>query len=96
MLRQKGATMLKVYIQANGFKMIGKAKDICKKLREYQQYHQTVDDFLLKNQHATKKSPFAYKHDDHSFTLITSKPEVPKLTNYYLLFPTKDRHNKSE
>ncbi|WP_102345686.1 Z-ring formation inhibitor MciZ [Bacillus sp. Marseille-P3661] len=84
--------MLKVYVQENGLKMVGKAKDIIAKLREYNNQHETVHEFLsYNNQKTTKKSPCALTHDMNSFTIIMSKQKVPKLTNYYLLFPSNNK-----
>lgn len=82
--------MIKIYVQSNGFKMVGKAKDIRSKLKEYQQQYKTVDEFLQSNTSETKRSAYSFKHDDNSFTLITPPDKKTKRTLYYLLFPSKN------
>ncbi len=76
--------------------MIGKAKDICKKLREYENRHITVVDFLKTNQCTANHSPYTFLYDGHTFTLFTYNNEVHRLTNYYLLFPSKNKNNNNK
>ena len=67
---------MKIYVQNNCFKMVGKAKDIRNMLHKYRQYFTTVKEFIEKNQ--------------CTFTEITpSTNKMPKRMQYYLFFPPK-------
>ena len=67
---------MKIYVQNNSFKMVGKVKEIRAMLREYSQHFTTVNDLIEKN--------------NNTYTYVTaSTNKMPKRTQYYLLIPQK-------
>lgn len=67
---------MKIYIQNNSFKMVGKVKEIRAMLKEYRQHFTTVNELIEKN--------------NNTYTFVTtSTNKMPKRTQYYLLFPQK-------
>lgn len=68
--------MMKIYVQNNSFKMVGKVKEIRAMLKEYRQHFTTVNELIEKN--------------NHTYTIVsTSTNKMPKRAQYYLLFPKK-------
>lgn len=67
---------MKIYVQNKSFKMVGKAKEIQAMLREYRHHFETVSELIEKNQ--------------NTHTIITSTNNMPRRTQYYLLFPQKN------
>jgi len=66
---------MKVYVQNNSFKMVGKAKEIQAMLKIYRQHFETVSELIEKN------------HNTYTITTTTSTNNIQKQVQYYLLFP---------
>lgn len=80
---------MKVYVQTKRLTMVGKASDICQKLKEYCKTYDTVDELIKVNQ-AGSNSRLSCKHDHNSFVIVHKSKKTKKQLSF-LWVPKKSK-----